>query len=140
MNITLLSIGKTSLAGCTETEQVYIKRLQGLFRVQTQYVKTEKDFLEIVQKHQGVVVLLDEGGLQMNSHEFAAYMESMLLRTQHVLLVIGDAAGLPAELRAAGHAVIGLSPLTFPHDIARVVLLEQLYRAQTIIQNHPYHK
>ncbi len=140
MNITIASIGKTALAGCSELEQLYCKRLQGMFRVTLRYVRHEKEIIAAVAEHTGLVVLLDEHGKQMTSHAFSEFLSAAQLRSEHILFVIGDAAGLPAELRNTGHEIIALSEMTFPHDIVRSMLLEQIYRAQTIIQGHPYHK
>ncbi len=140
MNITVASIGKTSLAGCLDLEQLYLKRLKGMLQVDLHYVRHEKDLLSLVSGHKGVVVLLDEHGAQMSSHEFSDFLDAARLRSEDMLFVIGDAAGLPKELLLGGYKSIGLSEMTFPHDVIRAMLLEQLYRAQTILQGHPYHK
>jgi 23S rRNA (pseudouridine1915-N3)-methyltransferase len=140
MKITVASIGKTTLAGCSEIEQLYVKRLQGMFQVELQYVRQEKDLVAFVAEHKGLVILLDEYGAQMTSHQFSEFLDTARLRSENVLFVIGDAAGLPAELRKTSYKTIALSAMTFPHDLIRGMLLEQLYRAQTIIQGHPYHK
>lgn len=140
MHIIIASIGKTSLAGCVDLEQLYLKRLKGMLHVDLQYVRHEKDLLSLVSGHKGSVVLLDEHGAQMNSHEFSGFLDAARLQSEDMLFVIGDAAGLPKELLLGRHKSIALSEMTFPHDVIRSMLLEQLYRAQTILQGHPYHK
>ncbi len=140
MKIIVTSIGKTALAGCADLEQLYLKRLQGMFQVELHYVRQEKDLVAVVAAHKGLVVLLDEHGSEMTSHEFSEFLDAARLRSEDMLFVIGDAAGLPPELRKTGYEIIALSEMTFPHDLIRGMLLEQLYRAQTIIQGHPYHK
>lgn len=140
MQITILSIGKTKSAACAALEEEYAKRIVGRFSCTRLYVKNEKELLEQLNKHRGTVVLCDEHGSLMNSREFAEYLEGQSHATHHLLFVIGDAAGFSEQVRAVDSDILALSELTFPHEIARVLLLEQLYRAQTIVDGHPYHK
>jgi 23S rRNA (pseudouridine1915-N3)-methyltransferase len=86
------------------------------------------------------VVLLDERGAEETSAVFARRVERWLQRGQDVVLVIGGSDGLSEALRARGQETIALSRMTLPHRLARVVLLEQLYRAMTILRGEPYHK
>lgn len=140
MQITILGIGKTNLKECAALEAEYGKRIRGRFSFTTKNVKNEKEFIAEVRDHKGVVVLMDENGSVMNSREFAGFLENRLKTGEHILFVIGDAAGLPQELRDIPADMMALSEMTFPHDIARVLLTEQIYRAQTILEGHPYHK
>jgi 23S rRNA (pseudouridine1915-N3)-methyltransferase len=86
------------------------------------------------------VVLLDERGTEETSAAFARRVERWLARGQDVALVVGGADGLSDAVRARGQETVALSRMTLPHRLARVVLLEQIYRAMTIIRNEPYHK
>jgi 23S rRNA (pseudouridine1915-N3)-methyltransferase len=86
------------------------------------------------------VVLLDERGAEETSAVFARRVGRWLERAQDVALVIGGSDGLSEALRARGQETIALSRMTLPHRLARVVLLEQLYRAMTILRGEPYHK
>ena len=86
------------------------------------------------------VVLLDERGAEETSAAFARRVERWLARGQDVALVVGGADGLSDALRARGDETVALSRMTLPHRLARVVLLEQLYRAMTILRGEPYHK
>lgn len=86
------------------------------------------------------VVLLDERGAEETSEAFARRVGRWLERAQDVALVIGGSDGLSDALRARGQETIALSRMTLPHRLARVVLLEQLYRATTILRGEPYHK
>jgi len=83
---------------------------------------------------------LTETGKQRSSVHFAHWLESLAVNNKPIALVIGGAAGFSTEVIEAAHARCSLSLLTFPHKIARVILIEQLYRAHTILKNHPYHK
>lgn len=88
-----------------------------------------------------VVVLLDAGGKQLTSQGFARWLGDLAHRgTRQLLFLCGDAEGFPDEIRAAAQQKISLSTLTMPHEFARVVLAEQIYRAFAILAGHPYPK
>lgn len=86
------------------------------------------------------MVLLDERGEAWRSREFAARLRRWLEAGSDVAFIIGGADGVDDACRARADDVLSLSSLTLPHELARVVLLEQLYRASTIIAGHPYHR
>lgn len=86
------------------------------------------------------VVLCDPGGEVQDSNAFAGWLQGCRERAQDVALVIGGAFGLGGELRAKPHRRLALAPWTLPHELARLVLAEQLYRAGTIVRGEPYHK
>ena len=86
------------------------------------------------------VVALDAGGEAMDSRSFARRLEALLARHRRVAFVVGGADGLPAGVDALVHERLSLSPMTLPHRLARLLLLEQIYRAFTIIRGEPYHK
>lgn len=83
---------------------------------------------------------LDERGRQLTSLELADFVEKAQNSSRDLLCVIGGDEGLDASVRDASQLVLGLSKLTLPHRLARVVLVEQLYRAFTVIKGEPYHK
>ena len=86
------------------------------------------------------VVALDERGRGWSSVELARELARWQSHQPSVALVIGGPEGLAAEVTARANQVWSLSALTFPHGLARVIVIEQLYRAWTILQGHPYHK
>ena len=86
------------------------------------------------------VVALDERGTSLATTALAARLQGWQLEGDDVALVIGGPDGLAAEFRKAAHERIRLSDMTLPHALARVVLIEQLYRAWSINANHPYHR
>lgn len=139
MKITLLSVGKTRSNECAALEDEYAKRIRGRFEFTRQYVKNDKELIAAVEHAKGVI-LLDEHGKQLNSHDFAEYVSKKGQQFGELTFVMGDAEGIPGELKDSVQERMGLSELTFPHEIARVMFCEQLYRAQTIIEGHPYHK
>ncbi len=86
------------------------------------------------------LVLCDPGGEMMDSRSFAAMLQQHRERAQDVAFVIGGAHGIGEVVRERPHRRIALAPWTLPHELARLVLAEQLYRAGTIGRNEPYHK
>ena len=94
----------------------------------------------LIEKKTKFSVLLTENGTQYSSHNFAQFISSSLNIHSEISFLIGGAYGISDEVREAASTTLSLSVMTFSHLIARVILLEQLYRAQTIIQGHPYHK
>jgi 23S rRNA (pseudouridine1915-N3)-methyltransferase len=87
------------------------------------------------------IVLLDAAGKQFTSQQFAKWLGDLRDRgTRELVFLCGDAEGFPADLRAAAKQKISLSTLTMPHEFARVVLAEQIYRAFAILSGHPYPK
>lgn len=90
---------------------------------------------------QGLVAVLDERGELLDSLKFARWLERVTIDHPHgVSFVMGGDVGLGEDVRKRGDKVLALSRMTLPHQLARVVLLEQVYRACTLIRNVPYHK
>jgi 23S rRNA (pseudouridine1915-N3)-methyltransferase len=86
-------------------------------------------------------VLLDAAGKHFSSQEFARWLGALRGRgTRELVFLCGDDAGFPASFRKRAHESISLSRLTMPHELARVVLAEQIYRAFAILSGHPYAK
>ncbi len=86
------------------------------------------------------VVALDERGHQLSTRELADWLAARLRQGQDLALVIGGPDGLADEVRSRSNFTLALSRLTLPHALARVLLTEQLYRAHSILMNHPYHR
>lgn len=102
-----------------------------------QLCKTEGEML-LAGCSEGLVVVLDEKGEHLSSKEFATLLDKSYYKKLHFL--IGGAYGHDAATLKKANKVISLSKLTFPHQVARLILVEQIYRAFTINNNHPYHK
>jgi 23S rRNA (pseudouridine1915-N3)-methyltransferase len=86
------------------------------------------------------VVACDPGGISKTSEEFSSWLQGERERGRDVAFVIGGAFGLSDALRARARTRLALAPWTLPHELARLVLAEQLYRAGTIVRREPYHK
>ncbi len=85
------------------------------------------------------VVLLDERGNELSSKALSAHYDDWLTRPGRIVFVIGGAYGVDEALRARADYILSLSKLVFPHQLVRLILTEQLYRARMISKNHPYH-
>ncbi|HET7434259.1 MAG TPA: 23S rRNA (pseudouridine(1915)-N(3))-methyltransferase RlmH [Thermoanaerobaculia bacterium] len=89
----------------------------------------------------GYTVVLDERGQQLDSLKFSSWLERLTIDNPHgVNFVIGGDAGLDETIRKRADKLLSLSAMTLPHQFARVILLEQIYRACTLMRNIPYHK
>jgi 23S rRNA (pseudouridine1915-N3)-methyltransferase len=86
------------------------------------------------------LVVCDVSGRAMASEQFAQWLQEQRERARDVAIVVGGALGLSEAMRAAAATALALAPWTLPHELARLVLAEQLYRAGTILRREPYHK
>jgi len=132
----------------------YLKRLKRFAQVEivevTEFSSTSKvsieqikefECAEIKKKVSGIVVALDKGGQQMTSEEFAKFIDSQYANgVASITFVIGGSNGLIEEFLNSCNKTLSFGKLTYPHQLMRVVLLEQIYRAETILNNILYHK
>lgn len=136
--------GKDKHSGATSLTAEYLKRIARYASIETRELGSEaslfKDVGSSKTKPAPVLVLLDARGKQMSSLEFADFLDKHQQRgTQHLWFAVGGADGFSEEARKAAAAQLSLGRMTLPHELARVVLLEQIYRAFTILKGHPYH-
>lgn len=122
----------------------YLKRLTPFASCDAHELASEAALLKLLEKStkrtQPVLVLLDSRGRQLTSEEIANFLEYHQSHdTQELLFAVGPADGWSDTTRAAAKAVLSFGKITLPHELARVVLLEQLYRGFTILKGHPYH-
>ncbi len=103
-------------------------------------VETEGDSLLAGLAANDFVVALDSRGQSMSTRELAGRLERWQLDGRDIALLIGGPDGLSAVVKARADFIWSLSALTLPHPMVRVILLEQLYRAHSILVNHPYHR
>ena len=87
-----------------------------------------------------VTVVLDERGRACTTRELAQRLEQWQAESRDLAFIVGGADGLDPALRSDAHSLWSLSPLTLPHGLVRVIVAEQLYRAVSILGNHPYHR
>ena len=132
MRLRLIAIGKPS----RETSILindYEKRLPKYCSFEVLEVKSEKD---IESKLRGFVIVLDAKGKQFSSEEFAG----VLSQHQDSTFVIGADTGLSEAFKSKANLQLSFSKMTFPHQFARILLSEQIYRAFTVLKKEKYHK
>ena len=136
----IIAIGKVRKTWVQEGIELYLKRLPGLTIVELRDGNPEKEAESIRQtlRSDEWPVMLMEQGETLTSISFSERLRN--LGSQRLAFVIGGADGLTAELKGLAHWKLSLSPMTFPHELARLLLIEQLFRAQAIQQGSPYHR
>lgn len=141
--ITIVAIGKIKNSALAEISLDYERRLSynislEIREVKDKGIKEESDnLLQIVKKLNSYTIALSEEGKKYTSYEFAKKLSTI---NTNIAFVIGGPEGLGEEVKMCANEVMSLSPLTFTHEIARILLLEQLYRTYCIINNIKYHK
>jgi len=138
--IRILAVGKVRKSWVREGLATYAKRLPGLTLLEVRESSPEREAEALLAERRGEeqLVALSEEGLALGSAQLAERLRDS--GSGRIAFVIGGADGLGARLKQHAAWTLSLSPLTFPHDLARLLLLEQLYRAQTILQGGPYHR
>jgi 23S rRNA (pseudouridine1915-N3)-methyltransferase len=137
-------IGKTKDSAIQSLTDEYLKRISRYAEVEGLPLPDEAALLKMGHKS-GLrpahgIVLLDSGGKQLSSEEFAQFLQNHQDRSsQPLILAVGAADGFSDRARKTASAVLSLGKMTLAHELARVVLLEQVYRAFTILKGHPYH-
>lgn len=155
MQITILNIANKAPSWVTEATQEYLKRINHnkysckLIEIKAERInnKTAIESMELEAKkfataipRDSFVIALDERGKIFDSIEFAHYLEKNSLNFRDITFIIGGADGIHPDLRKKCHAAISISKMVFPHMLVRVIILEQIYRAISILENHPYHR
>ncbi|HTZ97201.1 MAG TPA: 23S rRNA (pseudouridine(1915)-N(3))-methyltransferase RlmH [Terriglobales bacterium] len=142
MKIKIVWIGKTKQPEIEGLTQDYLKRLRHYAEVEGVAVKDEPAVLKLSSgdvRPRHTLLLLDSHGKQLSSEEFAHWLADFQQRSVPLLIAIGPADGFSPEARKAAGLILSFGKMTMAHELARVVLLEQLYRAFTILKGHPYH-
>ena len=155
MKITLAVIGKTEVGFVRQGIDEYVKRLQHYVPFNIQYigdVKSTRNMSEAQQKTaegkqllgaletSDYVVLLDEHGTERTSMDYSQWLERrMASGSKQLVFVVGGPYGFSPEVYDRANEKISLSKMTFPHELVRLIFVEQLYRAFTILRHEPYH-
>lgn len=155
MKITLIAVGKTTEKYFTAAIDEYRNRLKFYLPFEFEIIpelKNTKSLSEAQQKEKegelilkqiqpgDVLVLLDEHGKEFTSMKFADYIEKKTHSvSKRLVFVIGGPYGFSEKVYAAAQEKISVSKMTFSHQMIRMIFLEQLYRAMTILNNEPYH-
>ena len=136
----ILAVGKVRKGWIQEGIALYLKRLPGLTITELRDSTPDKEAEAIRQalRPDELPVVLMEQGSTLDSVRFSEQLSTY--GSQRLAFVIGGADGITAELKATAAWQLSLSPMTFPHELARLLLLEQLFRAQSIRAGSPYHR
>ena len=140
MKLTIAWVGKTKEPAIAALTAEYVKRISRYVPTDSLEARDEQAVLDRATKDRATLVLLDARGKQMSSEELAAFVgKHQDSGTQRLMLAIGPADGWTEAARAKAAFTLSLGKMTLAHELARVVLLEQVYRAWTILKGHPYH-
>ncbi|HEX38350.1 MAG TPA: 23S rRNA (pseudouridine(1915)-N(3))-methyltransferase RlmH [Candidatus Cloacimonetes bacterium] len=155
MNLTILALGKNKNEFITIAESEYLKRLNAFCNIKISIVPTSSSFKnQSVEKikdiegkslldripEQAHLIALDEHGKEFTSNGFASYLSrSLTTFNKPFYFIIGGPYGLSKEVLDRADEKIALSKMTFTHQMARIILLEQIYRAFTIMKGKKYH-
>lgn len=145
MHITIAAIGKLKNPALKALYDEYKKRLEWKLTLHEFEAKTspeqEASLLLNAIPHSMFLMILDEKGENLKSTEFSDCLNNMQLHHQgKVGFIIGGAEGLSQEIKDKAQKSISFGRMTWPHLLIRVMLIEQLYRAQQILKGHPYHR
>jgi 23S rRNA (pseudouridine1915-N3)-methyltransferase len=155
MKITLMVIGKTDTAYLTEGINEYVKRLNHYINFEIEVIpdikKNKNISIELQKNQEGEIILLknlpgkelhlfDEKGKMFTSRELAGFLEKkMASGLKELVFVVGGPYGFSSKVHTAANSKISLSRLTFSHQMVRLMCVEQIYRAFTILKGEPYH-
>jgi len=156
MKLRFIFAGSHSDRELSKVAERYLERIKHFFPVEVVEVPPERGRqgqsdvaimraqsarLDAAIPDRGHVVVLDERGQVIDSLKFASWLERLTIDSPHgVNFVVGGDVGLGPEVRQRADRLLSLSPMTLPHQLARVVLLEQIYRACTLMRGISYHK
>lgn len=142
MKIHIITIGKPKLSYAKAGWDEYLTRLQRYHEVRVtqlgdKYADDADKIIATTGNSYRVGLIID--GTQLTSHQLAVFLEARAVEGRELCFIIGGPDGLPSSVQAAMDVQLSMSKLTFPHDLAMVILAEMLYRASTINAGTPYH-
>ena len=146
MRLNIVSVGHKMPAWAETATQDYVKRMPADCAIQIKELKPDiNPAKEAVKIREAIpkgthIIALDERGKDLSTQDLANQMSHWRQDGKDIVLLIGGSDGLDSELKKEAASMIRLSSMTLPHAMARVLLVEQLYRAWTILQGHPYHR
>jgi 23S rRNA (pseudouridine1915-N3)-methyltransferase len=144
MKFKIICVGKLRKGPIVELAQEYLQRCKWSIQlIEIDHTDKETEG-RMILSHVGDVehvILLDENGVSLTSTGFADYLDKLgVSGVSKITFIIGGAYGLAPVLKSKAQKVIAFGNQTWPHQFVRIMLIEQLYRAQQILSGHPYHK
>lgn len=140
MKLKIIAEGKMKSSPVRELAGDYASRIKHYFPFERHEVKDESAALKMIEKNDFLIVC-DEQGQQKSSTELAKYLSNcQQRRIKRLVFYIGGPTGVGEELKRRANHLLALSRMTFPHEMAQSILLEQIYRACTILKGEAYHK
>lgn len=148
----IICVGKLKEKYWQEAIEEYQKRLQKYIRLELIEVKDEglveekkaidieKERIEKYLSPKDYIITLEIEGKLLNSREFSEELEKIVIKNSNIVFIIGGSYGLSEEIKSRANLHLSFSKMTFPHQMFRVMLLEQIYRAYKIMNNEKYHK
>ncbi|MCX6634675.1 MAG: 23S rRNA (pseudouridine(1915)-N(3))-methyltransferase RlmH [Acidobacteria bacterium] len=137
MKVHLYYIGKPRSREANAMAEDYVERAQRFARVEMREIHPRR--FDPWQRHPAASkILLDPAGRAMDSARIAAFFEKAEREGRDLVFVVGGADGLPETWRTRADLLLSLSPMTLPHELARVLVAEQIYRAFATLRGHPY--
>ena len=130
--LSITAIGKIKKHWIREGINQYKKRMPDLI------INESKSFNIDNVRTNNIIICLTEEGQSFNSIELTSLL--LNFKNKKINFLIGDADGIPSDIKDKSNLLLSLSPLTFPHELARLILIEQIYRAISISNNSPYHR
>ena len=130
--LSINAIGKIKKNWIREGINQYKKRMPDLI------INETKSFNIDSIRFNNIIICLTEEGKSFNSIELTSLL--LNFKNKKINFLIGDADGIPSDIKDKSNLLLSLSPLTFPHELARLILIEQIYRAISISNNSPYHR
>lgn len=140
--ITILAGGKKHQPWLETAINEYEKRLHKPFTLNWKFYDEEKLLKKLEPwpfTGNDFVIITNERGKNLSSPEFASTLDRAITNSKNITILIGGAYGFPPEIREKANLLWSFSNLVFPHQIARLIVAEQIYRATQILQNSPYH-
>jgi len=143
MKIRIVMLGKTRRPEIRALVDDYVARIERFAEVQLNELRegSAASLRKLALDSAAIVILLDDAGKPQTSAQFAKWLgETRDRGAREIVILCGDAEGFPEELRRRATQKLSLSSLTYSHELARAMLVEQLYRAFAILAGHPYPK
>lgn len=151
MTINLICVGNLKEKFSRDEQDEYLKRLSAFCKVNVVEIKelnhlenpsviVEKEGEEILKKLKGYALLCDINSKELSSEQFAQKLDKIFQTDSTISIVVGGSYGVSQNVKDHVDEKLSFSPMTFPHNLFRIMLLEQIYRAFTILNGKSYHK